>query len=51
MLCSCNLELIEDECAVVFTGMTSCLQVIGNLSIVLGDSALLVATESVSAKV
>lgn len=49
---SCNLELVVDVCVVVLTtSMASRLQFIGRLSIILGHSALLVATECVSTKV
>lgn len=49
---SCNLKLVIDVCVVVLTtSMASCLQFIGRLSIILGHSTLLVATEGVSTEV
>jgi hypothetical protein len=50
--CSCNLELVVDVGVVVFTtSVTGSLQIVGRLSIVLGHSTLLVATECVSTEV
>jgi hypothetical protein len=50
--CSCNLEVVVDVGVVVFTtSVTGSLQFVGRLSIILGHSALLVATECISAEV
>jgi hypothetical protein len=52
LYCSCNLELVVDVGVVVFTtSVTGGLQIVGRLSIVLGHSTLLVATECVSTEV
>jgi hypothetical protein len=52
LCCSCNLELVVDVGIVVFTtSVTGSLQIVGRLSIVLGHSTLLVATECVSTEV